>query len=293
MGWLDNCFSDLPDPRTGNAKRHDLLEVLTIALVAAICGAETCVDFADFARDCEPLFRDFLKLENGLPSHDTFSRLFRLLDPAAFCACFGRFLEHLGASGPGVLAIDGKTLRRSFDRAAAASPLHVVTAFARDSRLVLGPGCCAGGRQRASAEWLLRLTGARGGDSRSVARTPPKLSRKQGNPGRRARSDFIQRPAPSTGADHENRRVRIARFLAMNSSEVTSSRMTASRLSSWHFLSIAASVSGDRSSRSSYPLTTSSLLTNSSSSKPNPRPRKRCSIGSFGWRISARFLSKA
>jgi len=79
------------------------------------------VDFADFARDREALFRDFLTLEHGLPSHDTFSRLFRLLDPAALGACFGRFLEGLGADGRGVVAIDGKTLRRSFDRAAGAS----------------------------------------------------------------------------------------------------------------------------------------------------------------------------
>jgi len=114
MGWLGACFAALPDPRTGNATRHDLLEVLTIALVASICGAESCVDFADFARDREALFRDFLKLEHGLPSHDTFSRLFRLLDPAAFAGCFAGFLDGLGEAGRGVLAIEGKTLRRSF-----------------------------------------------------------------------------------------------------------------------------------------------------------------------------------
>ncbi len=131
-------FADLPDPRTGNAQRHNLLDLLTIALTAMICGAESCVDFADFARDREALFRDFLELPGGLPSHDTFSRLFRLLDPAAFATCFARFLDGLGEAGPGVIAIDGKTLRRSFDRAAGRSPLHVVTAFAADARLVIG-----------------------------------------------------------------------------------------------------------------------------------------------------------
>src|SRR3954465_9604213 len=90
-----------------------------------------------FAEAKEGFLRGFLKLENGLPSHDTFSRLFRLLDPTAFGACFGRFLDALGADGAGVVAIDGKTLRRSFDRAAGASPLHVVTAFACDARMVL------------------------------------------------------------------------------------------------------------------------------------------------------------
>jgi predicted transposase YbfD/YdcC len=138
MSWFEEAFAALPDPRTGNAKRHDLLEILTIALTATVCGAESCADFADFAVDREALFRSFLRLDNGVPSHDTFSRVFRLLDPAAFTACFGRFLEGLGAAGQGVIAIDGKTLRRSFDDAARSNPLAVVTAFASATRLVVG-----------------------------------------------------------------------------------------------------------------------------------------------------------
>ena len=158
MGWLGECFAALPDPRTGNATRHNLLEVLTIALVGSICGAESCVDFADFARDRETLFRDFLKLENGLPSHDTFSRLFRLLDPVAFAACFAHFLDGLGTAGRGVLAIDGKTLRRSFDHAASGSPLAVVTAFACEARLVLGQvSNPRGGNEITAARTLLGL----------------------------------------------------------------------------------------------------------------------------------------
>jgi predicted transposase YbfD/YdcC len=138
MSWFETAFDGLPDPRTGNAKRHDLLELLTIALTATVCGAESCADFADFAVDREALFRSFLRLEHGVPSHDTFSRVFRLLDPASFATCFGRFLEGLGAAGAGVIAIDGKTLRRSFDGAARGNPLAVVTAFASASRLVVG-----------------------------------------------------------------------------------------------------------------------------------------------------------
>ncbi len=145
MGWFGACFDDLPDPRTGNATRHDLLEVLTIALTASICGAESCVDFADFARDRVALFGEFLKLDGGMPSHDTFSRLFRLLDPASFALCFTRFVAELGEVGPGVLAIDGKTMRRSFDTAARQSPLHVVTAFACERRLVLAQAAVEGG----------------------------------------------------------------------------------------------------------------------------------------------------
>lgn len=138
MSWFASAFDSLPDPRTGNAQRHDLLEVLTLALTAAVCGAETCSDFADFAVDREGLFREFLRLENGVPSHDTFSRIFRLLDPAAFGSCFGRFLTDLGAAGAGVVAIDGKTLRRSFDTAAGRSPLAVVSAFASATQTVIG-----------------------------------------------------------------------------------------------------------------------------------------------------------
>lgn len=143
MGWFESCFVNLPDPRTGNATRHNLLEILTIALTASICGAESCVDFADFARDRVVLFGEFLKLEGGLPSHDTFSRLFRILDPNSFAQCFARFLDKLGGIGAGIVAIDGKTLRRSFDSGAEQSPLHVVTAFACERRLVLAQAAVA------------------------------------------------------------------------------------------------------------------------------------------------------
>lgn len=112
----------------------------------------------DFARDREDLSREFLALENGSPSHDTFSRLFRLLDPAAFAACFARFLDGLGADGVGVLAIAGETLRRSFDRAARVSPLHVVTAFACQAQLVVGQVAVPkGGDEITAARALLGL----------------------------------------------------------------------------------------------------------------------------------------
>jgi predicted transposase YbfD/YdcC len=134
---LIDTLGEIPDPRRGNAQRHELLDILAIALVASVCGAESCVDFAEFAEDREPLLREFLGLKNGLPSHDTFSRVFRLLDPAAFGRAFEAFLDDLGAAGDGVLAIDGKTLRRSFDRAAGRSALHVVTAFGTGARVAI------------------------------------------------------------------------------------------------------------------------------------------------------------
>ena len=91
------------------------------------------------------MLREFLRLENGLPSHDSFSRVFRLLDPAAFGRAFEAFLGDLGADGGGVLAIDGKTLRRSFDRAAGRSPLHLVTAFGAGARVAIGQAAVAEG----------------------------------------------------------------------------------------------------------------------------------------------------
>ena len=71
MERFRSCFADLADPRTGNAQRHDLLEVLLIALAATLCGAETCVDMADFGEAKEPFLRRFLRLEGGVPSHDS------------------------------------------------------------------------------------------------------------------------------------------------------------------------------------------------------------------------------
>ena len=109
-----------------------------IALFATLCGAESCVDMALFGRSKEPLLRRFLRLPGGVPSHDTFSRIFRLLDPAAFEACFARYLAALSARVEGVVAIDGKTARRSFDRQTGRAPLHLISAWACEQRLVLG-----------------------------------------------------------------------------------------------------------------------------------------------------------
>jgi hypothetical protein len=122
------CFAGLDDPRTGNAQRHDLLEILLIALCATLCGAETCVDMALFGETKEPFLRRFLRLPGGIPSHDTFSRLFRLLDPSAFEVCFARFVATFAARIDAVVAVDGKTARRTFDRKAGASPLHPISA---------------------------------------------------------------------------------------------------------------------------------------------------------------------
>ncbi len=131
------CWEGLEDPRTGNAALHDLHEILTIAICAVLCGGQGSVDMGLFAKSKEPFLRGFLKLDNGVPSHDTFSRLFRMLDPEQFRAAFQRFMASFSGQCAGVVAIDGKVLRRSFDHASGKSPLHMVSAWGCEQRLVL------------------------------------------------------------------------------------------------------------------------------------------------------------
>jgi len=97
-------FADLEDPRTGNAKRHELHEMVLIALCTVLSGGETCSDMALFGRLKRSFLQEFLTLEHGVPSHDTFSRLFRLLDPAAFGTWFISFMQRFAESCEGVVA---------------------------------------------------------------------------------------------------------------------------------------------------------------------------------------------
>ena len=108
-----------------------------IALCSLLYGGQGAVSMARFAQAKEGFLRAFLKLENGLPSHDTFSRLFRHLDPDQFSGVFQRFMERFSKGVAGVVAIDGKVVRRSFDRASGKSALHMVSAWGCEQRLVL------------------------------------------------------------------------------------------------------------------------------------------------------------
>jgi predicted transposase YbfD/YdcC len=132
-----SCWEGLEDPRSGNAALHDFHELLMIALCCVLCGGQGAVDMAVFAEAKEPFLRSFLTLANGLPSHDTFSRLFRNLDPDQFRDSFQRFMAQFSEPLQGVVAIDGKVLRRSFDRASGKSALHMVSAWGSEQRLVL------------------------------------------------------------------------------------------------------------------------------------------------------------
>ena len=132
------AFSDLPDPRVHHNKiRHKLVDVITMTVAAVIGGADNWVDVVDFANAKQKWFEEFLELPNGIPSHDTFSRLFSLIDPEVFGACFLEWVRSIAKRKNGrVVPIDGKTLRRSHCGGEAA--LHVVSAFCTANRLVLG-----------------------------------------------------------------------------------------------------------------------------------------------------------
>lgn len=132
-------FADLPDPRIDRTKRHALLDIITIALCAVICGADTWADVERFGQAKLPWFRTFLTLPHGIPSHDTFGRVFAALDPVAFEAAFLGWVQALVTATDGeVVAIDGKTARRSHDRPHGRGPLHLVSAWATTNHVVLG-----------------------------------------------------------------------------------------------------------------------------------------------------------
>lgn len=136
---LQAHFSDIIDPRVERTKVHRLEDILLIALLAMLCGAESFVDFADFGRAKEAWLRTFLPLPNGIPSHDTFGRVFAALDPRQFAECFRHWTESLRRRiAQEIVALDGKTLRRSHDRRRGKGAIHLVSAWARENGLVLG-----------------------------------------------------------------------------------------------------------------------------------------------------------
>src|ERR1700755_3259795 len=160
MVRFKQVFRRLPDPRADNA-RHELLEVVCIALAAVWCGAESCSDMADFGESKEGLLRLFLGLEHGIPSHDTFSRVFRLLTPDAFERAFRRFMAAFakanGLELTGVVAVDGKALRGAYERGGKATPLQLVNVFAVDARMALAQRKAPGRNETAGALEVLEL----------------------------------------------------------------------------------------------------------------------------------------
>jgi len=162
---LTHHFADLADPRLDRTRAHDLLDIVVVAVCAILGGADSWVAVEVFGNAKLPWFKRFLVLRHGVPSHDTFGRVFRLLDPEQFRRCFLSWIEAL-TSLPDLehVAIDGKTLRGSFDRHAGQAALHLVSAWANELRLTLGQVAVGGASNEITAIpkllGLLELSGA-------------------------------------------------------------------------------------------------------------------------------------
>jgi len=160
MQKFKKAFRRLPDPRAANAK-HPLLEVLLISLAAVVCGAASSSEIAEFGQSKEELLRLFLRLEHGIPSHDTFSRVFRLLEPEAFGRAFRQFMAAFakanGLKLTGVVAVDGKALRGAYERGAKATPMHLVNVFAVEARMALAQQKAPSRNETAGALEVLEL----------------------------------------------------------------------------------------------------------------------------------------
>lgn len=136
---LTTHFSSLTDPRVARTQLHALMDIITIAVLAVICGAEGWEECSEFGKSKKEWLKTFLALDNGIPCSDTFRRVFGALDPAQFQTCFRNWVQGLVTTLEGkVVAVDGKTLRGSFDTVAGQSPLHLVHAWAAESGLLLG-----------------------------------------------------------------------------------------------------------------------------------------------------------
>ena len=134
-------FQTLEDPRIERTKKHLLLDILIIAVCTLLTGGEGFQDMELFGKSKRQWLQTFLALPHGIPSHDTFGRVFARLNPTRFQECFLSWTRAVAALTQGTLvSLDGKTVRASFDRATAASPLHMVSAWcAQNGGLVLGP----------------------------------------------------------------------------------------------------------------------------------------------------------
>ena len=133
-------FEGIDDPRRDNAnRRHELIDIIVIAVTGMICGADSWTEIELVGKGKQRWFRTFLSLPNGIPSHDTFGRVFSMIDPEQFRAAFGHFVAAIADLVPReVVAIDGKTVRRSHDRRNGKDAIHMVSAWATENRVVLG-----------------------------------------------------------------------------------------------------------------------------------------------------------
>ena len=139
IATLTAYFENIDDPRRDEGKRHPLISIIVLALCAVICHADTWPEVEEFAQTKEEWFRQFLELPHGIPSHDTFRRVFLLLDPEQLQQAFLAWVEAVQEiTGGDVIAIDGKTLRRAFTQGGKKGAIHMVNAWSSQNHLVLG-----------------------------------------------------------------------------------------------------------------------------------------------------------
>jgi predicted transposase YbfD/YdcC len=131
-------FDALEDPRIDRKKLYPLPEILLVVLCGSICGAQSWRDFVTFGEEKLDYLRRFLPFQNGIPSKNTFARVLSSLNPTMFKQCFITWIQSFQLALKEVIAIDGKSLRKSFDKATEQSAIHMVSAFATSSKLVLG-----------------------------------------------------------------------------------------------------------------------------------------------------------
>ena len=137
-GSIENHFSNITDPRDLN-KRHKFIDIITIAICAVVCGANSWEYIQVFGQSKLDWFKDFLQLPHGVPSHDTFGRVFAQIDPGEFQQSFMSWVQAICQLSHGqVIAVDGKTLRRSHDKSNGKSAIHMVSAWACANGIVLG-----------------------------------------------------------------------------------------------------------------------------------------------------------
>lgn len=132
-------FADLEDPRVERSRLHNLLDIIALTICGAIAGMKQWTEIEEYAKNNEDWLRSFLELPNGIPSHDTLGRVFARMDPDALGACLGNWIAGVSATlNVQHVAIDGKTLRHSFDRATGKAAVHLVSAWATEHHLSLG-----------------------------------------------------------------------------------------------------------------------------------------------------------
>jgi predicted transposase YbfD/YdcC len=166
MDRFHECFGDLPDPRSDNTS-HELVEILFIAFLACLCGAKSCAAMEEFGLAKEPLLRTILSLKHGIASHDTFSAVFRMLDPHAFEAAFQRFTQAFGAAAglrklKGVVAVDGKSLRRAYEAGQSHMPKMMVSLWGTQTRIALANVLAQNNNEAEAALQLIGLVALKG-----------------------------------------------------------------------------------------------------------------------------------